>query len=435
MLTSLVVGVILALLLGAALWRPPLAVAAGLLMFALEQWAQSQGGVFAAHPVLLNALVAIVIVAALSRALTTGRTEFRLGAGSLSAVLILFALAGFSYLWTPDPQAFLEQWQANAPYLLMLSLTLPLLICDLDDARVAFFGLVIFGIPVLLLLVFTTEWTYRGVAVQDWGRHERANPLAVASFAGHMIIVAALLNVRARRLLWEVTRWVVVAVAVYMSMMSGTRGQTIAAIFVVALALPFSRGVASFNRFVATFSGITVIGLVVFVAGQAVLTGDRWSVSSMSATMWATRIAPALELLNGWGDAGPVYWIVGLGNSASFHPSLLGYYPHVVPVEVLAEQGVVGFCCLVVCGVLLVRAAVLGYRATAGDSVRRSVLVCAVALATFELIISFKQGSMLKSYYLFMFLLLAPRLTASLISSKAMSSRAKVASAAWGLSR
>ncbi len=62
----------------------------------------------------------------------------------------------------------------------------------------------------------------------------------------------------------------------------------------------------------------------------------------MGKTLESTRVAYSLQLLSYWFSKGPIYWMFGIGSSASFHPNIVGIYCHVVIVEVLCELGLLG---------------------------------------------------------------------------------------------
>src|SRR5690606_5492751 len=68
---------------------------------------------------------------------------------------------------------------------------------------------------------------------------------------------------------------------------------------------------------------------------------DRYSADTMTEDVQG-RLNMATKLIAAWFDS-PISILFGLGNSASFDPSIIGIYPHFLPLEILGEEGFVGF--------------------------------------------------------------------------------------------
>ena len=127
-----------------------------------------------------------------------------------------------------------------------------------------------------------------------------------------------------------------------------------------------------------------------------------------SRTWSNSRFNTSTIVLQAWAESGPVAWLVGMGSSSSF--AILGIYPHLVLAETLAELGVLGFALL--WG--LVIAAYMRYfrlhALTKADAEYRGVCAAAAALFMFEIIVSFKQGSLLGAPTAFGFAIILGRL-------------------------
>jgi hypothetical protein len=124
----------------------------------------------------------------------------------------------------------------------------------------------------------------------------------------------------------------------------------------------------------------------------------RWSSASMRDSQFG-RFSMASELIGETYSAGPFAWLFGIGNSTSF--KFFNTYPHVVPGEIIAEEGIVGFIFFMGC---VLTAGVPGFRVLRLKSCTRMTRVnlgAMMSLFTFQLILSFKQGSMLGSVGLF----------------------------------
>lgn len=220
---------------------------------------------------------------------------------------------------------------------------------------------------------------------------------------------------------WQILRWGVVAMAAFICFQSGSRGQTLALFIVLVIFLPLSRRIRNIQGFVAT---MVSIGLVALVAswGFDQLTeaqGKRWDLDRMLVHYETGRFDPAMRLLTVWGDSNPLRWIIGLGSAASFAPEIIGFYPHLVPLEVLGELGVIGFVLFLV---IIVRTFLLVKRSSGyvtQDPPLRGLVATIGGLFLFEFILCFKQGSLLGSTNLFAFAILVGTLHRSFVVSAA----------------
>ena len=100
--------------------------------------------------------------------------------------------------------------------------------------------------------------------------------------------------------------------------------------------------------------------------------------------------------------ASPDTLVFGLGNSASYDPHILGFYPHFVPLEVLAEEGLIGFGLYLAILFCSMRSCLRCFRSIANEPRERLLLGGIVGLCMFTLLLSFKQGSLLGNVEFFM---------------------------------
>jgi hypothetical protein len=100
--------------------------------------------------------------------------------------------------------------------------------------------------------------------------------------------------------------------------------------------------------------------------------------------------------------------VFGLGNSSSFQ--VIGFYPHIAGLEVVAEEGLLGAALYAAIIVLAIRS----IRRISGQpeltDIERSVLATLTGLFVFEFILSWKQGSLLSSVYVFAYAITLARL-------------------------
>jgi hypothetical protein len=124
----------------------------------------------------------------------------------------------------------------------------------------------------------------------------------------------------------------------------------------------------------------------------------RWSSESMRNSQFG-RFSMAAQMIGETYDAGAFAWLFGIGNSASF--KFFNTYPHVVPGEIIAEEGIVGFVLFMGCVLTAVMPGLRVLRLKTCTRMTRVNLGAMMSLFTFQLILSFKQGSMLGSVGLF----------------------------------
>ena len=120
----------------------------------------------------------------------------------------------------------------------------------------------------------------------------------------------------------------------------------------------------------------------------------------------------------------------GLGNSSAFQ--VIGIYPHITALEVLAEEGVVGAALYFTIIFLAFRSIKrMAGQPELSDS-KRNALAILSGLFVFELILSWKQGSLLFSVYVFAYAIALARLEAVPVK---VSSESKHLSAGTSLPR
>src|SRR4029077_14036120 len=128
--------------------------------------------------------------------------------------------------------------------------------------------------------------------------------------------------------------------------------------------------------------------------------GSRWSEQSAQEDI-SGRLNNAMFLVR-LAYESPETVLIGLGNSASYDPRILGIYPHFVPLEVLAEEGLIGFGLYAMIIYFSLRAAFRSFRVVANVPRERLLLGGFVGLYMFTLLLSLKQGSLLGNLEFFM---------------------------------
>jgi hypothetical protein len=388
--------------------QPAAAVGALLCTYGVEQWAQSQSPFFFTHQWLTNLMTAGVLLFALLARFLKGKPVINPVTREYWVMTALYALAIASVSWSIAPLISWEQLNNYLKYVAVFGFLMPLAVSDRDDLKVTLYTMLSLGVAVCSLLLVTADWADRkvimrsGAAIGSIGL-ERGNPLAVATLGGQVAMASLLMNFKGTASFWRVFRYIVFGVGFALTVKSGSRGQTFALIIATLAFFPFSRRFKDLKGFIGFAISIIIFGaLVVSIAdyfiGQSaneIRVEDRWSWQAFVDAYQGGRINTSLILLSFWFEGGPLRWIVGLGSSASFDPAILGNYPHIVLAEVLGELGVIGWLILWLVPIFAYRAIRELWDYVKDDPEDRGMIATLAALFLFDVILSFKQGSLL----------------------------------------
>jgi hypothetical protein len=435
---AIYLGVVALLLIG-SIRRPAFALGAFLCMFGLEQWGTAKIGFIASHGSFTNYLALVIVMIAFGVRLFR-RGSLRLINGPTHVVVILlYVYAAATLLWTPAYDAAMEEWNRQAPYLLFSIILLPLLIQNTDDAMEGLLGTVIAGAILIAALAFLVDWGYRQIESDVAAGDTVRLPLAIAHL-GAVVFVIAVLFFRWRGASALVALGLI-AISLILVIKTGSRGQLISMVVSSMLFLPISRG--------WSLSRGTLVGLAAAALAMAAIWTFLPDLTNLASTQesrfdtaravedYEGRIARADRLLDVYLSSGVLGLLFGLGNSASFAPQVAGFYTHIVPVEILCELGAVGF--LLFMGALgftmraVIRLASVMSSSQISSEMRRAV-ACLSALALIELLLSLKQGSLVRDVHLFLFPILIEGLLASVAAQtlKGTTDRPKERSAVEG---
>ena len=389
----------------AALWKHPGVALAGVLcMFGLEQWGQATTTFFAQHHTATNLLIGGILILAL---LVQGAKKgFSMLAGYptvgwLTLALFLYAFA--SVQWAPRSDISLGLWATRWPYVATFIALSPLLITQARDLRAANIGLLISGGLLTVLLLFFVKWEYRKIVMG----HDMGNPLAVASMAGLVVLIAVLADPWPDSRWWFPLKWLLVGLCLALIVRSGSRGQLLGTILISVACWTVSRRLANVKHFavlglaVVFLGGATGWAIQEYSSGQSYGShGSRWNQQSAEEDV-SGRLNNALLLLR-LAYSSPETILMGLGNSASYDPRILGIYPHFVPLEVLAEEGLIGFGLYLSILYCSMRSGLRCFRIVADKPSERLLLGGLMGLYLFTFLLSLKQGSLLGNLEFFM---------------------------------
>jgi len=408
--------------------KPAAAVGGVLCLFALEQWGTSTQLFFFENTQFTNFIIGfILLLGLLVKFLSSTSTEIQTHRSINTLVVLLYMYSMTSITWAPNYNLSYEQWVSVWPYIVLSVLLTPLLISSTDDIMAASRSLVLLGSCLIFLLLFFSDWGTRGIAIighkNIYGDPLTANPLAIANLAGFVAITMAFGNVWQRVKFWPLIKIVILLVCVALMIKSGSRGQTIFLFCSLIIFWPFAYKVNSIKGFSLT---VFVTALMIVLTNWAIddfWSGQvRWSQEQLSAD-FGSRFTQSLELLHHWWNGGLGNLIFGLGNSASFDPKIIGGYPHIVPLEVLGEEGLLGFGLYLAMLVLSARCIIRILRETKDQPDSRGFFVAICAMYVFSFILTLKEGSLLGSTEFFMFTILIGNCEMILFTEKERRSR------------
>jgi hypothetical protein len=407
---------LLALLALGVIVRPPTALAAVNCIFGLKQWGQSTNDWLAAHAPVTNLAIGVLVLCAIITTAVRGRCVLCRIPGITWLILVLLLYSLLSLAWTPRADIAGQVWLDDYPYLLTFIILVPLVLQDVEDFRVALSWLVVVGGMLVFVLLVFGHWGDRGLSFGTGAAEQETNPLALAGLGGSVAAAAMLLRPRWGGILSLGLRLAAVGASLVLIVRSGSRGQLIAVVTAMLLMLPFSVKIGSLRGVViAAVGSAAVAGALQFGFAHMVAYDqtDRWSTSMQSADA-NVRLSMVEKLLDEWVRGGGTTELLGLGNSASYDPSINGIYPHNVPMEVLGEEGLVGFVLYLTIVTQALAALLRAIAASGGDEESRSVVATIGGGFLFFALLTFKQGNMLGSVEFFMYATLLTRVSAAL---------------------
>lgn len=394
-----------------ALWKHPAVALAGVLcMFGLEQWGQATTIFFIQHQTATNLLIGgILLLALMVQGAKKGVSIFAGYPAVGWVILMLFLYAFASAQWAPRPDISLKLWASRWPYIVTIVLLSPLLITDARDIRSAYKATILVGGFLTILLLFFVKWETRHIVLD----HDMGNPLAISAMAGMVALIVILADSWQESKPWFALKWGLVALCLALIVRSGSRGQLLGVLLVSVTCWPISRGLKNVKQFAVLSLLILFLGAATswtiheFWSSEFPRERNRWSEQSAEQDV-SGRLTNALLLVHLAADS-PETLLFGLGNSASYDPRILGIYPHFVPLEILAEEGIIGAILFSLIIFLTAKVAIRSYAAVRLLPSERATLSALLGMFGFTLLLALKQGSMLGNLEPFMFAIIIAR--------------------------
>lgn len=401
-------AIFLGLCLLLVLVQPATAAAVAICVFALEQWAQALHPYFTRQSWAINVYVGLLVVLGLVGLILRGQLRLRGYTATGWLALAVYGYALLSVLWAPRLDLSLTQWRLNAPYLVVFVFALPWLLAHSREVSRVLSATFWLGSLLAVMLLFGVEWQDRWIVLRGAVEGSVSNPLVPAQLGGDVAIIG-LLGLGFRRGLGQfLLKSAVLLCALALIVRSGSRGQLFGLLLTLGLFWPLVSGRGGLERHVIWLVLLGVLGVVSHLAIDWYWGGSTRFSSSEISGAGAGRFDAGLRLLTVWSQS-PGAILFGLGNSASFDPRIIGIYPHMVPVEVLGEEGLLGFGLYLACLVAGLREFTAARAEARDDPALAGDLTRLMALAFFSFLVALKQGSLLTNYPVFLFLLLISR--------------------------
>lgn len=413
---SLIVALILVAGIVYCLWRPQTAIVAIIVQFPLEQLVQSYFPIAQRTPWLINAVIAgLAFVALLSR-ISQGKSVFVGIKNPVTwGVFALYGLAWIGLLWSPGQANGYAMLSSALPYFVLTLIIAPMLVGDLDEYRVILVPLMVTGSLVALLIFVNPNMSYYAgrmtLELGNYGPDQRGNPLALADVGAMIAMVAVLYRAPTRTPLVMAVRIAAFILGIRLAIVSGSRGQVLAAIACGLAFYPVARRVANLKQFVGVTIGLGILVMGFYFGFRNFIGHEnetRWGSEGMKSGVEdrALRIMRLLEEYAG----NPLAWPFGLGTNAHSGVVAGENYVHNFAVEVLCEEGLLGFAVAATTLWMTFAAGRRLWQDHHGDRGGQATVAILGAQAAFFLLLSMKQGTFLGSYDIFMYWLFVGKL-------------------------
>ncbi len=409
-MVTVLAGISLAIFTGMcllALFKPHWAVVLIFCLFGYEQLLSSYISVFGQRTWILNVVVGVVALLAVTLMTIYGKHPFR-GTLNFNSILvgclILFAYAGFTYSRMPPAASYFIK--SGFPYAALLLVLLPALIISAEQIRRMCIPLLTMGCALMLLILIGPRTVFYGMRMfidlsYTQGGDTRGNPLAIAELGGLMVIVASLMGQDYHNILVKLIRLFAILLGISICFLAAARGQLVFSIFFSVLLYPVAYQIKNIVQFFVRAMSIGVVAGIAFVIAKLFLfdteSSARFSSENISEG-FAGRLQMARTMMGEY-LANPSQYLQGLGtgsyNAIVAHDGDNYLYPHNLIIEVVTHHGMIGS--MLLAGIFFITAThtIKLIRLIPTGVVDRSSVAIVIALAGYWTLISMKQGSFL----------------------------------------
>lgn len=380
-------------------FRPGFSVAYVIGFLTYEQWLQSKSIFFLANPTLVNYSALALVLCGVIGKISRGQFRYRIPSHT-KWIYILYGWGVLSLAWSPDITVGIRNIVQALPYLTLYLLLAHVVLTDIADFEDMKKGFVILLVPLLFACVFFATWQYRVMKPVIYFSGMKLNPLAVSMFGGILLSFCVFIRHKSSKLI-TVAAWLVAVVCLILIIKTESRGQFLALIMAVPLFFLYRGGRVNAKT-------IIVSGMVtaLFIYGGFYLLelysdDTRWGSDRLGNDAYG-RFEAAVALLDAWAKS-PSHYLTGFGISASYAPEFGGFYVHNVPIEILAELGLIGIF-IYLGGIFSFILRVKAFNSFLENrNIRNDELLFYTFIFFYSVLLSFKQGSLLLSSNVFFF--------------------------------
>lgn len=372
-------------------------------LYPLEQLLTTVSTFFATNTKFLNLAVGGVAAFGAVSGIISGKAPFR---GYFNVVYILtIALYAWSMLgvvYAPDKAKATADLILAIPYLGLMLILPTLLVNGLDEFRRLIPPILVVGSAIIgLILASPNTAMFSGrLGIEGLGDSAIQNPLATASLGGTILVMGMLYKPTKFALFMNIIRGGAITAGLAITMLSGSRGQLLAAVGSAVLLFPLARQIGNMVQFLA----VSASGLIAMLFGMLVL---QFVTTSEAATRWD---AAALETgvdsrwqfiatIMGEYMSRPISYLQGLGTSAFtsyWHDDRIPYV-HNMPAQVLSEHGLIGAALLIAIVLMTTVAGWKMLRLYRDHPEELSTAAILVSLCVYNMLLSFKQSNFFTS--------------------------------------
>ncbi|MBX3358609.1 MAG: O-antigen ligase family protein [Phycisphaeraceae bacterium] len=319
------------------------------------------------------------------------------------SVLAMYLLVLTSFSYTPAIEGATVLLKESWPYYILMMLVLPLLLRGVGDFRSSLTAILCVGLALSVFIFLSPATGFLGtrMVLSVIGRSDKSgNPLAIAELGGMLAVVAALMWYGGASKILNLVRIAAFLVGLGLGIASGTRGQVFSAAIVSLLFFPMARQVKNLKQFVLLALSVGIVGGGIYLAFDLFLWSQnqsRFNATQMTIGV-QDRLERVLVLLDAWASQ-PTAWLFGLGANA--FSSLIrttggaADYVHNTAAEALCEYGLVGATLYTIGLYFSYRAGVRIWARVKEDPGLRAAATILIAISTYSLLLSFKQGCIL----------------------------------------
>lgn len=384
------------------------AVVALICMFAFEQWGALYLSFVAANTGLVNIAILSLALFSMFRLPPTVVLEFVV----YPIRGLLFLLLVYAYLstaWAPFDAQAPSKFIGNLHYIVIYAFIAPIIVVKREDFTQLLNVIVVVGGILVVLFAYVPTFEGRSITAEYDFDASVTLPLTLGDFAGAILLIAIIrIKPNLLHLSWSMF---VAASALVLIAKTGSRGQLAFAMLALLICFPVRWKQLTVNRFLTLLIIIAlgVVALMFVLFTENTLSGRLVSATGEVQTGADARIFMIQVLLNEWSSSDLATLIFGLGSSASWSPTIVGFYPHVVPLEILGEMGLLGFT---VFSIIVVSLFLMAFSSRLKSQLSDQSVVDFAALFgcfVFALLISTKQGSFIESIQLMLYIALVEK--------------------------